>query len=203
MAQPQIQVHSSATHYETGPYQAPPPQHLRKEIYKGGANYSDRHGHRYADDVDDFSFNLFEKSPSASQILATLGGIFVGGTLLLLASVSFFVSLVGLAIVTPLFILFSPILVPAVFTIGLAVAAVLTADACGLTGLISLSWVARYIRVVQETVPEQVDSVKGRLADVAGYVGQKTKDVGQKTKEVGQDIQNKAHEAKRSAENHN
>ncbi|CAI8594538.1 unnamed protein product [Vicia faba] len=200
MAQPQIQVHSSATHYETGTYHQPSPQQrsLRKEVYKG-VNYPDRH--RYDDDcVEDFSsFNFFERGPSLSQILATLGGIFVGGTLLLLASVSFFVSLVGLTITTPLFILFSPILVPAVLTIGLAVAAVLTADACGLTGLISLSWVARYIRVVQETMPEQVDSFKGRLADVAGYVGQKTKDVGEKTKEVGQDIQVKAHEAKRSA----
>ena len=196
MAQPQIQVHSSATHYETGTYQPSPQQHLRKDVYKG-VNYPDRH--RYDDNDDNFSFNLFERGPSISQILATLGGIFVGGTLLLLASVSFFISLVGLAIVTPLFILFSPILVPAVLTIGLAVAAVLTADACGLTGLISLSWVARYIRVVQETVPEQVDCVKGRLADVAGYVGQKTKEVGQKTKEVGQDIQTKANEAKRSA----
>ncbi|XP_058773118.1 oleosin Ara h 10.0101-like [Vicia villosa] len=199
MAQPQIQVHSSATHYETGSYQpSPQQQHLRKEIYKG-VNYPNRH-HFNDDRVDDFSsFNFFERGPSVSQILATLGGIFVGGTLLLLASVSFFFSLVGLAIVTPLFILFSPIIVPAVLTIGLAVAAVLTADACGLTGLISLSWVARYIKVVQETVPEQVYSVKGRLADVADYVGQKTKDVGEKTKEVGQDIQNKAHETKRSA----
>lgn len=201
MAQPQIQVHSSATHYETGSYQPSPQQqhHLRKDIYKG-VNYPNNR-HRFDDDRDDdfSSFNFFERGPSVSQILATLGGIFVGGTLLLLASVSFFLSLVGLAIVTPLFILFSPILVPAVLTIGLAVAAVLTADACGLTGLISLSWVARYIKVVQETVPEQVDSVKWRLADVAGYVGQKTKDVGEKTKEVGQDIQNKAHEAKRSA----
>jgi len=90
---------------------------------------------------------------------------------------------------TPLFILFSPVLVPAALTIGLAVAGVLTANACGLTGLMSLSWTARYVRDLQATVP-------GQMADVVDYVGQKTKDVGQKTKEVGQDIQLKAHEAK-------
>ncbi|KAK2360067.1 oleosin [Trifolium repens] len=56
-----------------------------------------------------------------------------------------------------------------------------------------------YIRQTQGTVPEQLESVKRGMADVAGYVGQKTKEAGQKTKEVGQDIQSKAQDAKRNS----
>jgi hypothetical protein len=201
MAQPQFQVHSTTTHrQETATY--PPQQNIRKDVYEN-VNYPDnrRYNDRYNDsgryDGGITSF-LSERSPSASQILATVGGFFIGGTLFLLASISFIASLIGLAIMTPLFILFSPVLVPAALTIGLAVAGILTADACGLTGLMSLSWTVKYIRDLQAAVPEQMDSMKGRVADVASYVGQKTKDVGQKTKEVGQDIQTKAHEAKRS-----
>ena len=192
MAQPQVQVHTTATTrtYETGTYPAQQ-QHLRS---KEGVDYP--YYHRSNDDSG-FTSLFPERGPSASQILASLGGLFLGGTLLLLASFSFFASLIGLTIMTPLFILFSPILVPAALTIGLAVAGVLTANACGLTGLMSVSWTVRYIRDLQAAVPGQID-MKGRMADVVDYVGQKTKDVGQKTKEVGQDIQTKAHEAKRT-----
>jgi hypothetical protein len=102
-------------------------------------------------------------------------------------------------VTTPLFILFSPVLVPATIVIGLAVAGFLTSGAFGLTALSSFSWVMNYIRQTQGTVPEQLESVKRGMADVAGYVGQKTKEAGQKTKEVGQDIQSKAQDAKRNS----
>jgi hypothetical protein len=202
MAQPQVQVHSTTTHrQETATY--PPTQNIRKDVYEN-VNYPGQRG-RYNDRYNDsgrydggIASFLSERSPLASQILATVGGFFIGGSLFLLASISFIASLIGLAIMTPLFILFSPVLVPAALIIGLAVAGILTADACGLTGLMSLSWTVKYVRDLQAVVPEQMDSMKGRVADVASYVGQKTKDVGQKTKEVGQDIQTKAHEAKRS-----
>ncbi|MED6207271.1 hypothetical protein PIB30_034175 [Stylosanthes scabra] len=133
-----------------------------------------------------------EKGPSTSQILAILAGIPIGGTLLLLSGLSLLGTLIGLAIATPVFIFFSPVIVPAAITIALAVTGILTAGACGLTGLMSLSWIISYIRQVHGTVPEQLDSAKQRVADMADYVGQKTKD-------AGQEIQNKAQDVKRSS----
>ncbi|KAK7271653.1 hypothetical protein RJT34_27731 [Clitoria ternatea] len=172
---PQVQIHTTTTQRYEGAGAIP--QHL----YEGGVK------------------SLFpERGFSATQIIAILAGVPIGGMLLFLASASLIVSLVGLAVVTPLFILFSPVLVPAAITIGLAVAGILASEACGLMGLMSFSWVMNYIRQTQGTVPEQLDSAKRCMADMAGYVGQKTKDVGQKTKDVGQDIQQKAHEAKRT-----
>lgn len=184
MAQPQtVQVHTTATHrYEGGTAGA-------GTRYEGGAGVYPRQ-HRYDGGVR----TLFsEMGPSASQVMAVLAGVPIGGTLLLLAGMSLIGSLVGLAIVTPLFILFSPVLVPAALAIGLSVAGILTSGACGVTGLMSFSWVANYVResMWAGAVPETMDSAKQRMADMAGYVGQKTK-------EVGQDIQTKAHEAKRN-----
>ncbi|XP_058739404.1 oleosin Ara h 10.0101-like, partial [Vicia villosa] len=137
-----------------------------------------------------------DKTPSTSQVLAVIAGLPVGGILLALSGLSFLGTLTGLALATPLFILFSPILVPATIIIGLAVAGFLTSGAFGLTALSSFSWVVNYIRQTQGTVPEQLESAKYRLADMASYVGQKTKEAGQKTKEVGQEIQSKAQESK-------
>lgn len=166
----QIQVHTTTHRYDTGVN--------TQQRYEGGLTH-------YQD-----------KSPSTSQVVAVITGLPVGGILLTLAGLSLLGTLTGLALTTPLFILFSPVLVPATIVIGLAVAGFLTSGAFGLTALSSFSWVMNYIRQTQGSVPEQFDSAKRRITDVAGYVGQKTKEVGQKTKEVGQDIQTKAHEAK-------
>ncbi|XP_004489219.1 oleosin Ara h 10.0101 [Cicer arietinum] len=192
MAQPQVQVHSTAAHRpETGSY--PTQQYPSKEVF----TYP-QYQHRSDNDGGIIRSLFSDTGFSTSQILAIFIGVPISGLLLFLAGISLIVSLIGLAIVTPLFVLFSPVLLPAIFTLGLAVVGVLIADACGLTGLMSLSWTLKYFRDLQGVVPGQVDYLKGSVADVAGYVGQKTKDVGQKTKEVGQDIQAKAHETKRS-----
>ncbi|KAJ6970571.1 hypothetical protein NC653_034995 [Populus alba x Populus x berolinensis] len=70
----------------------------------------------------------------------------VGGTLLFLAGLTLVGTLTGLAVATPLFVIFSPVLVPAALVIGLGVLGFLTSGAFGLTALSSLSWMASYIR---------------------------------------------------------
>jgi len=138
-----------------------------------------------------------ERVPSVSQILAVVVGLPVGGVLLLLGGLTLAGTLTGLAVAAPLFILFSPILVPATVVIGLAVAGFLTAGAFELTAMSSFSWILNYIRESPGSMPMNLAAAaKHQLADAAEYVGQKTKEVGQKTREVGQDIQNKALDAK-------
>ncbi|KAI3464128.1 hypothetical protein Pfo_020791, partial [Paulownia fortunei] len=63
---------------------------------------------------------LSEKVPSTSQVLAVVTLFPVGGILLCLAGLTLTGSLIGLAVATPLFVIFSPILVPAALTIALA-----------------------------------------------------------------------------------
>ncbi|KAL6143251.1 hypothetical protein ACLB2K_053946 [Fragaria x ananassa] len=129
--------------------------------------------------------------PSTGKILAVITLLPVGGILLGLAGLTFMGTIIGLLCVAPLFLVFSPVLVPAAIVLGLAVTAFITSGAFGLTGLSSLSWVTNYLRRATGTVPEQLDSAKRRMADMGEYLGQKTK-------EVGQDIQQKAQETKRT-----
>ncbi|XP_030531033.1 oleosin Ara h 10.0102 [Rhodamnia argentea] len=130
-----------------------------------------------------------DRGPSAGKVLAVMAMLPAGGILLGLAGITFVGTIIGLCLATPVFILFSPVLVPAALVVGLAVAGFLTSGAFGLTALSSLSRVANYIRQATGTSPEQMaEHAKRRLADTAGFMGQKTK-------EAGQQVQSKAQEA--------
>ncbi|KAL7161726.1 hypothetical protein ACSBR2_042239 [Camellia fascicularis] len=124
---------------------------------------------------------LPEKGPSKSQILAVVTLLPVGGFLLLLSGLTLTGTLIGLAVITPLFVICSPVLVPAALTVALAVAGFLTSGAFGITALSSLSWIINYIR--RSRMPEPLEYAKRRVQDTAGQMGHKTREVGPKAQE--------------------
>ncbi|KAL7190339.1 hypothetical protein ACSBR2_022589 [Camellia fascicularis] len=128
-----------------------------------------------------------QSGPSPSKVLAILA-LPVSGTLLGLSGISLAGSLIGLAMVTPLFFIFSPVLVPAATVACLTLAGLMASGAFGLMGLTAMSWVLNYIRQASAGMPQQMEEVKRRMQDVAIQMGQKTK-------EVGETIQKKAQEA--------
>ncbi|EOY02487.1 hypothetical protein QUC31_018145 [Theobroma cacao] len=142
------------------PHQIQVHQHHRFD--QGGKNYQSASG------------------PSATQVLAVLTLLPVGGILLALAGLTLTGTVIGLCVATPLFIIFSPVLVPAAIAVGLAVAGFLSSGAFGLTGLSSLAYVFNRLRRATGTEQLDMDQAKRRMQDMAGYVGQKTKEVGQK-----------------------
>ncbi|KAJ8561095.1 hypothetical protein K7X08_027285 [Anisodus acutangulus] len=138
---------------------------------------------------------LPHKGPSTSQILAIVTLVPVGGILLGLAGLTLIGTIIGLCVATPVFLLFSPVLVPAAITVALAVTGFLTSGAFGLTGLSSLSWIVDYFKQGRTTM-EQLDYTKRRIQE---RVADATATVGQKTKDVGQAIQSTAQQGKESA----
>ncbi|KAF3519872.1 hypothetical protein DY000_02060986 [Brassica cretica] len=131
-----------------------------------------------------------ERGPSSTQVLFFLVGVPIVGSLLAIAGLLLAGSVIGLLISIPLFLLFSPVIVPAALTIGLAATGFLASGMFGLTGLSSVSWVLNYLPGTRKSsVPEQLEYAKKRMADAVGYAGQKGK-------EMGQHVQNKAQEAK-------
>lgn len=125
------------------------------------------------------------KNISGSQIMAVVTLFPLGGLLLLLAGITLTGTLIGLAVATPLFVIFSPVLIPAVLTIGLAVTGFLTSGAFGITALSSLSWIVNYLRQAgSSSGGDPIEMAKQRVQGTAGYVGQKVRDVGQKTQET-------------------
>lgn len=134
-----------------------------------------------------FQQGQFQQGPSTSKVMAIMALLPVTGILLGLSGITLVGTIIGLAVATPLFVIFSPVIVPAILTIGLAVTGFLTSGTFGLTGLSSLSYLFNMLRQSSLSVPDQMDYVKGKLQDVGEYTGQKTKDLGQK-------IQHTAHE---------
>ncbi|KDP31050.1 hypothetical protein JCGZ_11426 [Jatropha curcas] len=121
---------------------------------------------------------------STSQILAVVTLLPVSGTLLFLAGITLTGTLIALAVATPLFVICSPVLVPAALVIGLSVLGFLTSGAFGITALSSLSWMVNYIRRMRGSWTMQMEMAKRRAQETTGQLGQKAREVGQKAQEV-------------------
>ncbi|KAH7528418.1 oleosin H2 [Ziziphus jujuba] len=122
-----------------------------------------------------------DEGPSASQIVAVLTLLPVGATLVFLAGLTLTGTVLGLAVSTPLFVVFSPVLVPAALVIGLAVTGFLTSGAFGITAVSALTWLANHLRerVRGGDGAGLTAQAKRRMQETAGYLGQKTKEAGQ------------------------
>ncbi|RWR98254.1 oleosin-like protein [Cinnamomum micranthum f. kanehirae] len=127
------------------------------------------------------SKSLFpDKGPTASQVIGVITLFSISGILLTLSGLTLTGTLIGLALAAPLFLIFSPIIVPALVVIGLAVAGFLTSGAFGITALSSLIWVADYLR--GEAKPQ------GYLEKRAeGYLEKRAKEMGREIPSKGQE----------------
>ncbi|XP_073121357.1 oleosin H2-like [Henckelia pumila] len=128
--------------------------------------------------TDSIADYFLEKGPSTSQVLAVITLVPVAAVLLCLAGITLAATLLGLAVATPLFIIFSPILLPAVLTIAFAVVGFLTSGAFGITALSSVTWLISYFRRMRGSFPEQMEHARRRVQETVGLTGgQKAKDV--------------------------
>ncbi|KAJ8759105.1 hypothetical protein K2173_004111 [Erythroxylum novogranatense] len=97
---------------------------------------------------------LPERGPSSSQVLAVMTLLRLDGFLLLLAGLTLTVTLIGLAVSSPIFMICSPVLLPAVLVIVFAVLGFIASGAFGVTALSSMSWMVNYLRRLR--FPEQM-----------------------------------------------
>lgn len=128
-----------------------------------------------------------EKGPSASQVVAVAALLPIGGVLLALSGATLAGTVIGLAVTAPLFVIFSPVLVPAAIVVALAVTGFLASGAFTLTGLSSISWLVNYLRGLRERAPGYVDEAKRRMHEAAGHVEQRTKETGQRIQSRAQE----------------
>ncbi|KAL0535378.1 hypothetical protein IC582_029707 [Cucumis melo] len=126
-----------------------------------------------------------QKPISSSHLLAFLTLFPIAAILLFLAGISFIGTVVALAVTSPLFLICSPVLVPAALVIALAVAGFLTSGAFGVTALSSLSWMANYLR--RSRVPLNLDQAKQWVRETAAQAAQTAKEAGQAIQSKAQD----------------
>ncbi|XP_022924076.1 oleosin 16.4 kDa-like isoform X2 [Cucurbita moschata] len=135
--------------------------------------------------TDPFKTILPQTTLSTSKLLALLTLLPIGAFLLFLAGISFIGTVIGLAITSPLFLIFSPILLPAAFVIAVAVAGFLTSGAFGVTALSSVSWMANYLR--KSRVPFQLDQAKQWVREAAAQAAQTAEEASQAIQTKAQD----------------
>ncbi|XP_017217458.1 oleosin H2 [Daucus carota subsp. sativus] len=99
----------------------------------------------------------------------------LGGLLLLLSCITLTGTIIALVVATPLFVIFSPVLVPAVVALALAVTGLLTSGAFGVTALSSLAWLVKYLRRGgRDGGGHAAEMGKRRVRDTAGYGGRRS-----------------------------
>lgn len=73
---------------------------------------------------------LLDRGPTKTQALAVVTLFPTGGILLSLSGLALAASVVGFGLLVPIFLLFSPVLVPAALLMGFAVTGFLTSGQC-------------------------------------------------------------------------
>lgn len=112
-----------------------------------------------------------KSGPTASQVVAVVTLLPIGGILLTLSGLTLAGTITGLTLATPLFLLFNPILVPAALAIALAVSGFLASGAFGPIELSSLSWIVNYVRGPRFPLLEHVDYAKRQVAARRAILG--------------------------------
>ena len=88
----------------------------------------------------------------------TATAVTAGGFLLVLSSLILAGTVISLTITTPLFVIFSPVLVPAVITIALISLGFMAFGGFGLAAIIVIGWIYRYLTGKQPVDADQLDS---------------------------------------------
>ncbi|VVB09031.1 unnamed protein product [Arabis nemorensis] len=118
--------------------------------------------------------NLHESSsssPSTRQIVRFLTAATIGLSLLLLSGLTLTGTVIGLIVATPLMVLFSPVLVPAVITTGLLTVGFLFSGGCGVAAATALSWIYRYVTGKHPIGAEKVDYARMMISEKAKELG--------------------------------
>lgn len=102
-----------------------------------------------------------------------------GGSLIVLSGLLLSGTVIALTIATPLFVLFSPVLVPALITLSLLITGFLASGGFGVAAVTVLSWIYGYVTGKQPPGAEQLDQARQRLAGKAREMRDKAEQYGQ------------------------
>lgn len=83
--------------------------------------------------------------PLSHQVVKAATAVTAGGSLLVLSGLTLAGTVVALALVTPLLVIFSPVLVPAAITVCLLLTGFVSSGGFGTAGLTVFMWMYRYL----------------------------------------------------------
>ncbi|CAF2131292.1 hypothetical protein BRARA_K01394 [Brassica rapa] len=113
------------------------------------------------------------------QIAKAATAVTAGGSLLVLSSLTLVGTVIALIVATPLLVIFSPILVPALITVALLITGFLSSGGFGIAAITVFSWIYKYATGEHPKGSDKLDSARMKLGskaqdmkDRAHYYGQ-------------------------------
>ena len=82
---------------------------------------------------------------TGAQMVKVATGVAAGGSLLVLSGLTLAGTVIAFAVATPLLIIFSPVLVPAVITVVLIITGFLASGGFGIAAITAFSWLYRHM----------------------------------------------------------
>ena len=110
---------------------------------------------------------MAEQQPTSQRVVKGVAAATIGGSLLLVSGLTLAGTVIGLAVVTPLLVIFSPVLVPAVIAVFLLVTGFVTSGGLGVAALSVLSWLYKYLTGKRVPGSEQLEQARARIASKA------------------------------------
>ncbi|KAL9226860.1 hypothetical protein vseg_002623 [Gypsophila vaccaria] len=117
-----------------------------------------------------------QHNQSARQAVKFMTASTIGTVLLVLSALTMTGTVISLIAMTPLLVLFSPILVPALGTTILIVSGFVVSGGCGVAAVTAMSWIYQYMAGKRPPGADQLDRAKLRIAEAAREVKEKGKE---------------------------
>ncbi|XP_042489218.1 oleosin 1-like [Macadamia integrifolia] len=121
-----------------------------------------------------------QQHPRSRQMVKAATAVTAGGSLLILSGLTLVATVIGLTVATPVLVIFSPVLVPAVITVCMLMAGFLTSGALGAAAVSVLSWIYNYVTGKHPPGADQLDEASYKLAGKARDVKDRAEQFGQR-----------------------
>lgn len=120
-----------------------------------------------------------QQQPRSHQVVKAATAVTAGGSLLVLSGLTLAGTVIALTVATPLLVIFSPVLVPAVITVGLLIMGFLASGGFGVAAVTVLSWIYRYVTGKHPPGADQLDQARMKLASKAREMKDRAEQFGQ------------------------
>uniref|UniRef100_A0A7N0TLG4 Oleosin n=1 Tax=Kalanchoe fedtschenkoi TaxID=63787 RepID=A0A7N0TLG4_KALFE len=120
-----------------------------------------------------------QTSPTTRKTAKFLTATVLGGSALVLSGLTLTGTILALTVATPLFVLFSPVLVPALIATLMIGSGFLLSGGCGASALVGFTWLYKYVTGKRPVGSGQIDYMKdeisGKARDVKDFVKDQAK----------------------------
>lgn len=130
-----------------------------------------------------------QQQPRSHQVVKAATAVTAGGSLLVLSGLTLAGTVIALTVATPLLVIFSPVLVPAVITVALLTMGFLASGGFGVAAVTVLSWIYRYVTGKHPPGADQIDHARMKLASKAREMKDRAEQFGQQHLSTGQQHQ--------------